>query len=42
MSKIKVIIKKPFKELEVKEIENTLTSLKEIVDGYIECVPFKS
>lgn len=40
MSKIRVIVKQPFKELEVKEIENTLTSLKEIVDGYIECVPF--
>lgn len=40
MSKIKVIVKRPYKELEIVEIENNLTSLKEIVDGYIECVPF--
>lgn len=40
MSKIRVFIKEPKKKAEVKEIENTLSSLQKIVDGYIEVVPF--
>ena len=40
MKIIKVIVKEPFKDFEIKEIENTLTSLKQLVGGYIECVPF--
>ena len=37
---IKVLVKEPFKEIEVKEINNNLKSLQEVVVGYIECVPF--
>lgn len=36
--KIIVLIKEPYKEPYVKEIENTLKAKQEIVDGYIECV----
>jgi len=37
---IKVLIKEPYKEPIVKEIDNNLKSLQNIVGGYIECVPF--
>ena len=38
MNKIKVIIKEPFKDPHVSEIENTLETLQMIVKGYIETV----
>lgn len=37
-NKIRVYIKAPGKEPELKEIENTLESLQQIVGGYIETV----
>ena len=38
MSKIKVIIKEPFKVPYVSKIDNTLEALQKIVEGYIETV----
>lgn len=39
---MKVLIVKPGKLPELKEIDNTLETLQEIVDGYIECIyPWK-
>ena len=35
---MKVVIKKAGKEPEIKEIENELCVLQEIVGGYIECI----
>ena len=37
-SKIKVLICDPYKEAEIKEIDNTLETLQGIVGGYIEVV----
>ena len=37
---MKVIVKEPNKYPEEREIENTLEAFQEIVDGYIEVVPF--
>lgn len=37
---IKVLVKEPYKEIEVREIQNNLKSLQAVVGGYIECVPF--
>lgn len=36
--KLRVLVKEPYKEPYVKEIEGTLKSMQEIVGGYIECV----
>lgn len=38
--KIRVLIKEPYKEPYVKEIDYTLEAMQEIVGGYIECVGF--
>mgnify|MGYP003293114903 CR=1 FL=1 len=35
---IRVLVKEPYKEPYLKEIEDTLENLQEIVGGYIECV----
>ena len=35
---MKVIVKEPWKDPEVKEIDNTLKAMQEIVGGYIECL----
>lgn len=35
---MKVVVKKPLQEAEVKEIGEELENLQEIVGGYIECV----
>lgn len=40
--KIKVVLVEPNKKATIAEIENTLKSLQNIVDGYIECIyPFE-
>jgi hypothetical protein len=36
---IKILVKKPGKELEVREVEDKLKSYQEIVGGYIETIP---
>lgn len=38
--KIKILIKEPYKEPYVKEIEHTLENMQNIVGGLIECVQF--
>lgn len=38
---MKVIFKKPYEEPQIIEIENKLTKLQELVEGYIEIVPFE-
>lgn len=37
--KIKVLIKEPYKEPEIKEIEDTLGNWQKLVGGYIQSVP---
>lgn len=37
---MKVIIKEPKKKAHYKEIDNDLESMQEIVEGYIETIPF--
>ncbi len=36
---IKVLVKEPYKEPEIKEIEDTLKNWQKLVEGYIQCVP---
>ncbi len=40
MKKIKMLIKEPYKEPYVKEVEDTLENMQEIVGGLIDCVNF--
>ena len=40
MEKVKVLIKEPYKEPYVKEVDDTLKSFQDIVGGYIEYVPY--
>jgi len=37
-NKVKILIKEPYKEPYIREIDNELDTLQEIVGGYIECV----
>jgi hypothetical protein len=37
---IRVAIMEPNKEIEIKQVENTLETFQQIVGGYIEVVPF--
>lgn len=37
--KIKVLLKEPYKEAEVKEIEDKLANWQKLVGGYIQCLP---
>lgn len=38
---MKILLKEPNKPFEVKEIENNLETLQQLVGGYIEVVPYK-
>ena len=38
-NKIRVLVKEPGKEPEVREIEHTLEGMRAVVEGYIECPP---
>lgn len=40
MRKIVAVVKEPGGAAKIKTIDNTLESFQEIVEGYIECVPF--
>lgn len=39
MDKIRVIVKNPGQVAEVREVENTLEALQELVEGWIEVLP---
>lgn len=41
-ARIKVWVKEPHKEAELREVDNTLESFQEIVGGYIETITFAS